>query len=214
MFIMRRRFNKIIRKILSKNYRYYSKSYYYDKSFAIYNNIESLCNLFSCEKQTLETKTPVFLSTNIKFGSNQNQIKKKLGSPGSYMLRSVNSLDFKIMYYRMYLGGYKTKQEVHLYENTLYYFNYVFSYLNNADKEVIKKLLCKKYLEKDYEIIDHLIIDKYGNSIFITDSVNFTINYLTGDKSIPKEFYALKKVNEINRKKTIEQNQEELLSKL
>ncbi|MCK5169791.1 MAG: hypothetical protein KAQ75_07925 [Bacteroidales bacterium] len=204
----------MIRRILPGNYRYYSRHYYYDKSFTMYYSIESLCKLFSIDKEKVETQTTLFLNKNINFGSNQHQIKNKLGSPSCYMSRSVNSLDFKIMYYRMYLGGYKTKQEVHLYENTLYYFNYIFSYLNSSDKEILKKLLCKKYLHEGCEIMDKVIIDKYGNLLFVTDNVDFTINYLTGDKSIPKEFKALNAVDEINRQKLIEQNQEELLNKL
>lgn len=207
-------FRKIIHKITSINYRYYTNNYYRNKSFTMYYSIASLCKLFDINKEKIETKTTIFLNKNINFGSNQQQIKKKLGSPNFYIRRSVNSLDFKILCYRMYLGEYKTKQEVHLYKNTLYYFNYIFSYLNSSDKEILKKLLCKKYLHEDCKIMDKVIIDKYGNSLFVTDNVDFTINYLTGDKSIQKEFMALKAVDKINRQKLTEQNQDELLNKL
>ncbi len=213
-FIMRKAFKKIIHKILSNNSKYYLRNYYRDKSFTMYYNIASLCKLFDINKEKVETKTTIFLNKNINFGSNQHQIKKKLGSPNCYMRRSVNSLDFKILYYRTYLGGHKIKQEVHLYENILYYFNYIFSYLNSSDKEILKKLLCKKYLHEDCKIMDKVIIDKYGNSLFVTDNVDFTINYLTGDKSIQKEFVALKTIDKINRQKLTEHNQKELLNKL
>ena len=212
---MRKNLKKLIRKFFPKYYRYYSRNYYKDKSFAIYNNIESLCKLFSIkDKQQIITSNKISLHTNISFGSTLRQIKKKLGKPSSYIRRSVSALDFKIMYYRFYLGGYKTKQEVHLYENNLFYFNYIFSYLSSSDKESLKKLICKKYLQKDCEILDKIIVDEFGNSLFITDNVDFTINYLNGDKSIPKEFLALSKLDKINRDKLIEQNQEELLIKL
>jgi hypothetical protein len=212
---MRIRLRKIYRFIFNRNSSYYSKNYYHDKSFAIYNSPESLTKLFDCsKKEVIETKTPIFLHKNIEFGSFPKKVRKKMGKASFKFVRTVSSLDFKILLYRMYLGGYKTKQEVHFYEDSLYYFNYIFSYLSTSDKENIKKLLCKKYLKQACELINKIIIDEYGNKLFITENVDFTINYLTGDINIPKEFNALREVDRINHQKLIEQNQEEFLNKL
>ena len=212
---MNKRLKKIFSFVLNRNNKYYSKNYYQTKSFAIYHNLESLTKLFDCSKlEVIETKTPIFLNKNIEFGSNQKTVKKKIGKPSFKFFRTLSSLDFKILLYRMYLGGYKAKQEVHFYEDSLYYFNYIFSYLSTSDKENIKKLLCKKYLQEGCELKGKVIIDKYRNKLYITENVDFTINYLTGDISILKEFVALKEVDKIHHQKLIEQNQEELLSKL
>jgi hypothetical protein len=57
-------------------------------------------------------------------------------------------------------------------------------------------------------------MDKYGNSIFISENVDFTINYLSGDSEIQKEFKLIHEKTINNRKKLLEKNQVELLNKL
>ncbi|MBI9053345.1 MAG: hypothetical protein JEY96_05975 [Bacteroidales bacterium] len=212
--VISKKTRKIVRKLFSKRYKSYSQNYYRDRSFYMYNNIESLCNLFVVDKEEIETSKPILLNTNLSFGSKQNQIKKHLGTPSCYIKKTVNSLEFNIMFYKIYMGGFKTKQEVHLYKNELFYFSYVFSYLNAPDKEILQKLLCKKYLGNECELNDKVITDKYGNKIFITENVDFTINYLTGNKKILEEFVAINESTKRIRKNLVEKNQDELLYKL
>lgn len=212
---MRKILKKIIGKFFLKSDNYFSNGYYHEKTFALYNNLESLCKLSDCNnKEPLKTKSPIFLNKNIEFGNNYAFIKRKMGKPTYKLYRSVSALGFTILIYKMYLGAYKTKQEVHLYENTLYYFNYIFSYLNNSDKEILRKLLCKKYLNEEQDLNNKVLIDKYNNKLFLSENVDFTIHYLTGNTNLLQEFTALKEVDKFNLEKLAKKNQDEILSKL
>lgn len=211
---MTSKIKKTLRRFFKNKSKYYSYSYYRDSSFFMYNNIESLCYLFKTKNEIIKTEKTIFLHTNTPFGSNLKSIKRKLGKPSCYIKKSINSLCFDILFYKMYLGGYKTKHEVHFYKNKLYYFSYVFSYLNESDKKFLKKIVCKKYLKQECELNNITIIDKYGNSIFISENVDFTINYITGDSEIRKEFKSIHENTLNDRKKLHEKNQVELLNKL
>ena len=211
---MSTKLNKKVRNLLRSKSKYYSYSYYRDKSFFMYNNIESLCGIFDNKNTVIKTEETISLTTKIHFGSNPKSVKKKLGKPSCYINKSINSLDFNIFFYKMYMGEYKTKHDIHFYEDKLYYFSYVFSYFNHSDKEFIKKIICKKYLNQECELNNSTITDKYGNTLFITDNVDFTINYLTGDSEIQKKFNTIQKKTIKNRTKLLEKNQVELLNKL
>lgn len=211
---IQRKIKRFFRKLFFQTSRYYSYSYYRDRSFYMYNNLESLCNLFKIEKQEIKTDKTIFLHAKIPFGSNSKLVKRKLGKPMCYIKKCINTLEFNILFYKMYLGGYKTKQEAHFFEDKLYYFSYVFSYMNDSDKESLKKLICKKYLKKECDLNNLKIVDKYGSAIFITESVDFTINYLCGDKNLFDKFKSILKEINSERHKLHKKNHEELLMKL
>ncbi len=212
---MQFRLKRIIKKSLFNKNRYYSDNYYHQRFLGIYDNIAGLRKLFSCDgKDIIETQTPIILNNKVEFGSNLRYVKKSLNSPFVIIKRNLDHLNFNILLLKVRLGGFKCKQNIHLFENSLYYYNYVFSYLTKSEKEIIKKLLCKKYLQEHHDLTNKVIVDKNGNKLFLNENVDFSINYLTGNPLILKELTDFQEINRLNHQKLIEQNEVELLNKL
>lgn len=173
---------------------------YHHKTLAIYKDITSVCSLFSCEKlEVIDTEIPIRYNDNHDFGTNINKLKEKLGTPDYSLKKQVCSLEFKILVYRMRLGGLNTRLELHFYEDSLFYYNYIFSHIKNKEKRKLKKLLKLKYLKSKSNLKNKVIVDQSNNKIKISNNINFTINYITGDVNILKELFAIKNADKITK---------------
>lgn len=177
-------------KLFIQNKSYYPRDYYYNKLLNKYNNVESYLSLTRLhDKQALLTDKVISFSDHHDFKANKKKyFKKKYGKPNYSIVNVFPFGNIKIMFYRIKIGGLKTKLELHFFQNTLFMYNYTFSYLKNeSEKNQIFNVLKEKYMidkEKNLALDNCYIKDKNNTVIVLTNSVDFTINYIHNINSV------------------------------
>ena len=131
----------------------------------------------------IETNTEISLVDNKKLHEiNIKDIVRKYGKY-NYKITNEDLLEIDILFYRLKLGKHKTKLEFHFFENTLFFYTYTFSHLNTEDKNEIKQIIQKKYLEEEsQDIFKNYIVDKSKNIILLSDNIDFSIYYICDNK--------------------------------
>lgn len=169
----------------SRNDKYYSRKYYsrenyYEKLFDKYSDATSYFSLINTiqNKQNIVSKRLITFNNKKYVNITKQDIFQQYGRP-NYQIVTNKKLKTELIFYRLYIGGHKVKLELHIHNNHLFLFTYIFSYLKANEKYQIIKLIEKKYLDQqqlDYSNV--VIIDNRQSVINITDSINFTINYI------------------------------------
>jgi hypothetical protein len=173
---------KILR--FSENYNY-PRDYYYDRLTSKYENPSFFCSLF--EKQgLLEFKTlrEIKFRKGIRFDADAKSIISLLGRP-NFILDKKEFFNYKILFYRFKIGGHKTKCELHLLNDKLFFFSYVFSYLTSKDKKSFNQILASKYIQdKTAPIAKYKITDISDNIMMVDDSIDYSVVYMSGNAEI------------------------------
>jgi len=180
---------------IAKVKRYYLSDYHYRELLNKYNDILIYYNLI----KEIPNKNPKYTSETIKVLDNtslenitQKKVKGKFGEPNWMINYKQYSYNITIIFYRIILGGYKTKLEFHFVNNELFFYNYHFSYLNDSDRHKLLKILEKKYLNNNtFKWKNDFIVDKENSIITLENSINFKINYIVQNKDF---FNQIKKI--------------------
>lgn len=187
---------KLYRTSTSKSDTESLRSYYYQQLLEKCNN-----NDFNLElHKELESKNSICINDDIlhnhkmKFGCSIHDVKRKFGLKAHYSVSSKINPTIDILLYRLMIGGQKVKCELHFFENSLFIFNYTFSYLSSKSKEIISNLIFDKYLQRSFDFANQKITDGAGNTINVNDGNTFEINYVaSGDVFFKEALYLFNK---------------------
>lgn len=174
---------KISRLIRAKE-SFYTRDYYYEKLLNKYKSADSYLSLIELQgKQKLITNKDIVFSENPDFSKNEiKYIKKRYGRPNYTITNNYDFGKIKIYLYRIYLGDFKVKMELHFFKNDLIMYNYTFSHLHNENekKDVINLLKEKYHIKKSIDLKQgHTYIKDEKNSIIVlSQDIDFTINYV------------------------------------
>lgn len=210
---------KLARLLRSKTL-YFPQDYCYEKLINRYKNLDYyLLQISYQDKQALFTDKNISFSTNQLFKKNQiKYVKKKYGKPIYTIINNYPFGKIKIHFYRIKLGYHNAKMELHFYNDSLFLYNYSFSYLKNTEQENILQVLKKKYLSNKQKGIDPLnsyIIDNKNSAISFSKRFDFTINYVLDNHS--ELFHKMNSIvmNKVELQKHIKNlNSQELYSRL
>ncbi len=156
---------------------HYQKDYYYERILTKYHGTEEFNKLLERNLISLHSKADIKL----EFGDSCLEIKEKYGVPDfkfKFKYKESSIINHKIYFYRLKMGEYKTKCEMHFFDNKLFYKSYTLNYLTHDDKCKIIDTISHKYLDKPFLHKTTKIVDSYGKVILIEDVVDFTIFYL------------------------------------
>lgn len=157
-----------------------SKSYYQNYNLSRYKSLETYLNIYhNCiEKKEVITDTEICFSPNIKFGSTIQDVKRD-NPHGCNVLESTE--DITILFYRIKVGNYKFRLEMHFFKNKLVFFNYI--YRSSQSRKMILNVFTKKYLNsKDIKLLDTskiYLTDGLRNHLEIDNSVFLSVHYFT-----------------------------------
>lgn len=158
---------------------YYSRKNYYEKLFDKYSDATSYYSLINTiqNKQNIVSKRLITFNNKKYVNITKQDIIKQYGKP-NYQIVTNKKMKTELIFYRLCIGGHKVKLELHIHNNHLFLFTYIFSYLKVDEKYQIIKLIEKKYLKQPLDYSNLVIIDNKQSVINITDSIDFTINYI------------------------------------
>lgn len=187
---------ELSKKILRFNHSaFYPRDYYYDRLVSKYDNPDFFCSLIDKENlKHIDSAMPIRFSKSIEFGATQEAIVSHLGKP-NLVHKKIENFSYKVLFYRFKIGGHKTKCELHLLDNKLFFYTYVLSYLTKAEREELSAIMASKYLDdRTVPISEYKVIDEDNNILIVEDSIDFSIAYLSGNPKIYKQISsALKK---------------------
>lgn len=217
---------KILQKLSQlflKDKIYHYSNEYYDSPIDKYSSIETYINLaYNNGKQVLSTTEEISFTDNPNFKKNKKKyLRKKYGKP---YFKVVNNFQFgkiTVLFYRIVLGFYKARLELHFYQNSLIMYNYTFLYLNNEnenkqEKNHILEILKEKYkLHNDIVPNECYIKDRKNTIIVFNNNVNLSLNYVGYvDSDIHNQMKSLIDRDDNLKKTKTEKSNQELLKKL
>jgi hypothetical protein len=205
--------------VLKKISRYLSdtksKGYYLNYNLERYKSLETYLNLYhNCiEKKEVITDTEICFSPNIKFGSTIQDVERD-NPHGCTVLKSTE--DITILFYRIKVGSYKFRLEMHFFKNKLVFFMYI--YRSSQGRKMILNLFTKKYLKsKDIKLLDTskiYLTDGLRNHLEIDNSAFLSVHYFTFKYGF---FDYLKEMNRNHRMRKVkvqESNESLLLNRI
>ena len=165
-----------------KSNRYSGKNYYSEKIQSQYSKLDVYRNIADCSNlEALSTDANIAFFESSKFQKNPKRyLKRKYGTP-SHTIKNNHSIGkITILVYRFYLGKHKTKLELHFFEKTLIMYTYRFSHIeDDLSKNQLIDMLNKKYgIPSETNYKEQYIVDSGMKMIFVTDSVDLTVNYI------------------------------------
>ena len=199
--------NKIFGKSRSASQvsRYYP--YYYNNLDSKYDTPGFYNNLYYSDKyDALVTPVEIYMRYKLPFGCSSNNVSKALGKPNHVFNHTMNH-KIQIHLYRLKLGGHKTKCELHFYNDQLFFFTYIFSYLNKDQQQQMIEMVQSKYQgEKQIDIESQKLTDENKNSIIIQIASDFSLMYLWGNKEIYAQLHTDQKFAFKNTHKRLQKN--------
>lgn len=190
--------NYLAKRVLWSPYNpYHPKYYYYDSLVTKYEDPAFFRNLY-CQNglNSAKTRKIIKLKNDLRFGTHIREIIATLGKP-KHKVKRNDFFDYEILFYRFKMGGFKSKCELHLLNQQLFFFTYVFSYLKQNDKDKLKLLLASKYLEDEHQDITRFKVQDADNNLLIAeDACDLSILYMTGDPDVYDQIdYVLERMN-------------------
>lgn len=138
--------------------------------------------LKSIEQPNREIMIPraVDIICNNKFPITQKDVKRECGKP-KQTIKYDNIPDVDVLFYKQCMGGHKTKIEYHFFKNQLFFYGYIFSYVDKKQVQEIRTIIKEKYrVDEDISENDVKLIDEFGNVIQLKWDVYFTVQYFLG----------------------------------
>ena len=202
-----------IKKALPSTHEYYqyARNHYYERLSAKYGKIDAYIHLLNNNKKLSPLKSKSQIKPEL--GCDIETIEKKFGKP-FHRLQSMTILKNTILFYKFMMGGQKTKCEMHFFNNKLFLFTYIFSYLTPKDKIEMMELLSKKYLDRPADLKNSKIVDDKGNEISLHNSGDFMVYYLAGQSDFFKEAESIRSNYKNQCDIKAELNTKELLNRL
>ena len=134
------------------------------------------------EKNALYSTEKISFSDKISFGDSPFSLWLKSGK-SSFKYEKREEYRHKIVLYKVYFGNYKAKIEYHFFNKKLFFITYSFPELKDPEKVI--NMIKKKYkIDASIDLETSKIIDANNNILYLDTSLEFTINYFTGDKFI------------------------------
>lgn len=195
----------------SSTYNSYPRQEYNENLLRHYDNLNAYFDLLNQSNSRIEVRSnrPITLSDTIHLNDHKSKVEKILGNPThSYCNRKLPN-NLKVYLYKHKIGGFKTKTELHFFNDHLFYFNHYFADLSTKDKLFVLKTINKKYFNEVENPREFTAFDDQDNKIYISEDINLTINYLSNNQAIIEELVTL--INEKTDNQKIQQLREEEL---
>lgn len=194
----------IYRKVNANYNSYYSHYSYYQKLIEHYNDLSEYLRVIYLYKSKESLKTNHLISTKEDIGFNtinKKQLLKEFKQPQSKHKMVDNDLNIEIYFYKVYLGEYRVRMEMHLSNDKLFYFNYTFiNHLTNHQKNDIITIIQDKYLKgATFDILTQKIVDKNEVVLHIEDLMEFKIHYMCASSNSIQMIDSYRKINIMER---------------
>lgn len=137
----------------------------------------------SLNKSAIPTQTEITFSNYFGFGSHLDFVKRLIGKP----VTAFENKDFDtvILMYLIEIRGFKVNFELHFYENKLFCINYQYLDISEEEKRnTIQTLLDKFNVSGGIQFNSSIIVDNFGNGLFIEDGKNFSVNYISPNSNV------------------------------
>lgn len=192
-------YSKIFSNLFKKFRPYYSYFDYYE-NLIDQVNYDFLINKFS-EKSINNINTSAEISFfSFPFNQEIKQIVKKIGNP-RYKFKNPQIPGFNTFFYRKKLASAKITVIMHFLNDRLIMGSYIFDSYNTSFAKQFERQICSKYLlETNQNEIPRIISDTMYNHIEIVHSVDYRINFISGEKSVLTALLKQKEMNTISLK--------------
>jgi len=145
-----------------------------------YNDASAYLKLF---KQCLnchgiQTQQEISFSNSFGFESSLNEVQASL-SKLKYMIIENDTLNTKILFYRLIQNGHKTKCHLHFFNGKLFLCSYTFSYIDQNQRNELIEKLHEKYQLGQVNYRRQNILDHSNNYIQFNEHIDFSINYVS-----------------------------------
>lgn len=191
--------------IEKKKDRNYYKSFYYKNSFYSYDFF-SRFNVIQEYNQSFILNSVLKFKGKIDFNSTTLNVINSLGK-SRYTSDYENIKNYHILYYKNKINDLKNRSQLHFYNHSFFYGIQQFPYLSSIQKEELLNLLRNKYSIPSQEKLPYKIKDLQNNILFVSDNLNFSLEYITGNETLLKSILTFynkaieKKALHIERKK-------------
>jgi len=199
---------------------FYLRNYYYERVLEDYKNFFEYFRILKLIEKTntiSKTNTNITLVEGYDFKIiGKNEIVKKYNKPRFISVIDKKNIKINIYFYKIYIGGYRTRLEIHMHKNNLFYYSYTFAEsLTSDQKSDIIKILCEKYLSGQFiNLSRHIIIDNNQTCVYVEDTLELKIHYLNKNNHIVYYLNSEKNNHIIDKKIKIEKMREELYNEL
>lgn len=164
-----------------KDHNYY-KSYYYKNSFYAYDFFSRFQAIKAFNNDVLYPIELQFKGK-IDFNSSKEEVKLKLGN-ARYFFNHEDLKNYQIFHYKNKINDLKNRSQLHFFSDKFFYGILLFPYLNLIQKKELINLLKIKYSIPVNKQLPFLIKDHKNNILFISDNINFSLEYITGNEAL------------------------------
>ena len=167
-----------------KKREYCPNEYYYEGILDKFGNLSSYLDIvnFRNGRNSLNTDSEISFLKNTQFEyTTYTQVIEKYGKPNYKIINNhLGLFKIHILIYKLKIGGHKVKLEMHFKNGKLFFYRYIFSYINdNIIKNEILPVIKDKYnIKNKIEFENDYINDTRGSSFFFTYNIDFSINYI------------------------------------
>ncbi|HOU98273.1 MAG TPA: hypothetical protein PLP65_05450 [Bacteroidales bacterium] len=173
-----------------KKVKNYYKSYYYKNSFYAYDFFERY-NLIETFDKTFSFSSLIHFKGKIEFNISSKEIFIKLGE-SRYTSNHEEIKNYQILHYKNKINDLKNRSQLHIYNDMFFYGIQLFPYLSSIQKEELIQLLKNKYSIPSDEHLPFKIKDKQNNILFVSDNLNLSLDYITGNEMMLSTLFATK----------------------
>ena len=192
--------------------QYYKHSYYQAKTEQ-YKDISPYLSLYEKSKELKYSRAcmEICYSPDLKFGCSIQAVKNKLHKPNFHIQTNKST---NILFYRLMIGDYKVRCQMHFLNNKLFLYNYCFSHNDaKANEEVIKVIKEKYAIDSDNPTREN-IIDHFNNCIQIDDDVELKISYFSLNSPFFKKIASISEEEANLQKEKISENYRAIYCKI
>lgn len=168
--------------IEKKKERNYYKSFYYKNSFYAYDFFNRF-KAIQASKNEIISPLELQFKGKIDFNASKEEVLLKLGN-ARYSFTHEDLRHYLILYYKNKINGIKNRSQLHFYNNSFFYGVQLFPYLSSIQKKELVNLLRIKYSIPVENPLPFKIIDGKKNVLFISDDLNFSLEYITGNEAL------------------------------
>lgn len=177
--------------IEKKKDRNYYKNYYYKNSFYAYDFFNRF-KIIQAFKNEILYSLELQFKGKIEFNASTDKVKSVLGD-ARYSFAHEDIKHYQIFHYKNKINDMKNRSQLHFYNDSFFYGVQFFPYLSSIQKAELIDLLRIKYSIPVNEQLPFKIKDHKNNVLFISDDLNFSLEYYTGNEAILRFVFDSKK---------------------